>query len=96
MSDNGNPQQQSQTPIDPDSIPMEDRIATLTIVWTKTNNVLVKFPKEAHFAVKMVSIALNIVSDLVMNQVQTAVPPQSRIIPATHIPKIDPRFVKKD
>jgi hypothetical protein len=95
MNDNENPQQSPPTPVDPDSIPEQDRLATLTIVWTKDNNVLVKFPKEVHIAVKMVSIALNIVSDLVMQQKQSQPKEPQRIIPATHIPKTDPRFIKK-
>lgn len=57
----------------PEDIPPEERIAALTIVWSKDGRILVGFPLELHLAMKMMAVASNIMADLALQRHRDAV-----------------------
>jgi hypothetical protein len=90
---------------DPATIPMEDRAATLTIIWTKTGQIYTSYPTEHHYAVKMLGVALNAVADAIQKSYVEAlqriksggIGKEPLIVPASALPQgVDPRFLRKE
>lgn len=76
--------------------PVEDRFATLTIVWTKDNQILVNYPQEVHIAIKMLARGMDVVAECAkenaeMAKALVAKEPSKFIMP----PYVDPRFRRK-
>jgi len=85
--------------VDPSSIPVEDRLATISIVWTKDGKVFMSQPSEAHLTIKMLSVALSTLADnlLKISNLAKQKPQTPAIVPArtNQIPPFDPRFIRK-
>lgn len=72
--------------------PMEDRQATITIVWHKNGDVLVDYPVDLWLAIRMLSRSIDAVAEKAREDEALKAKEPSRIIMP---PQIDRKYLKR-